>query len=294
MREDIHNFSKFIPLFVTPKKDELFSSWFYRLSRSNYCTTRKFSKQFLRLTFRIRNDYDYHSSENFVNQVNKIVPIEKSLLKELSIKSFNDKLFLPVLHNKPNKWILRKVQFSKGDSKLSFQYCASCRKGYFEKWYRLILFTNCLDCGIPLIERCTICNKPINYLKQDVGRKHINLDLSIETCYHCLQNITGNELFKTSAYQTDIQEQLNWRDLILKPAPNQILYFEVLYTIASGIRYLHPDLVSELSLKFGFELNSISKRRTLNELGANDRCVLFKTADHILFSTTSYQSHNGS
>lgn len=135
-------------------------------------------------------------------------------------------------------------------------YCPRClqRDGeapYYRTSWRLAFHVVCPTCGIYLHERCPACGKPVNFFRIELGRKSVNADRPISTCYQCAFDLSQSPACAVSPKTLRRYRSLyrisreGWNQAV--PYPHQ--YFRVLRQIigllasrSERVRMLQIDL----------------------------------------------------
>lgn len=227
-----------IPTTVTPREDELLSSWLYRLSQVNYTKAHTFTK-FHFPKFQVWNrDIDKLANTAFFQIASQLTTIPVKEIEALSLRDYEGSLYEYCNANGNQKWVLPVKIFHRTRLRNGLQFCPSClikdgKNPYFRRSWRLSLSICCPDCQILLHDQCPFCEKPVTFFRNELGFKLSTTSLPIYLCCYC-----KNDLRKSPRYPAKIgvvSAQIRLKKYLtqgfVRDLPYALQYFEVLYQV---------------------------------------------------------------
>lgn len=223
---------------MSPREDELLSSWLYRLSQVNYVKAHTFAK-FHFPKFQVWNrDIDKLAGNEFFAIASELTSIPVREIEALSLRSYEGSLFEQCNVNGNQKWILPLKIFHRTRLRNGLQFCPSCltkdgSNPYFRKYWRLSLFVCCPLCQILLHDQCPFCEKPVSFFRNELGVKLSTTSLPIYRCCHCKNDLRNSPRYPckigVASFQIRLKKVLSLG--YTKDHQYSIQYFEVLYQL---------------------------------------------------------------
>ncbi|MDX9694386.1 MAG: TniQ family protein [Bacteroidales bacterium] len=157
------------PYYLPPEKDELFTSWFCRLSNNHDVKTNTFIQNYFGRNVPFWNrDIDVLEPENIINIMVKHTPLRIENIHEMFLKNYEGFAYYKYHRDGTIKNILPLGINHRKRKQFGQQCCTKClSKGpvYFKKSWRLITSVVCTECNQLLIDRCYKCGSPITYFR---------------------------------------------------------------------------------------------------------------------------------
>jgi TniQ len=242
-----------LPIHLQPKNDELLSSWLVRLSIAHVMRPDTFYSLLFNRPPRFPTRIDEISDETTTWR-----PL--ALATGLSVDRVKDTTLIPYGHNLRQavymgsndprhmsyEWVMpadhRKSQFKF----FGLQYCPSClaegETPYFRRIWRLAFVTLCGAHRRLLLDRCTYCGSPVDFLRNAsrVNKKNRSA-ASMTKCHSCQFDlrsaVTQTPRLSIFSEGFEFQEALLkalWWDVIRAPQGKIYsveVYFETLHTL---------------------------------------------------------------
>lgn len=172
--------------YIPPKKDELFSSWYFRLSDMHKIKSHSFSKIYFDNAQIWNRDIDLYCSKLIKEKIINHTPLSINEIENLFLTSYKDLLYnedkyrigliapLGIFHRKRR---LNGLKFCPG--------CLINDNAYFRKNWRLSSSLVCTHCKIFLLNSCPSCRSPICFYRLETGYKSSLLNYPLNICWNC-------------------------------------------------------------------------------------------------------------
>lgn len=185
------NFNKQIwPGYISPENDELFSSWFIRLSSEHRIKSHSFSKIYFNNASIWNRDIDLYCPEVIKEKIKAHTILSDIQVENLFLSSYQDLLFN---ENKDKLLTINPLGILHRMRKLNgLRYCPSCiesEKVYFRKKWRLQTSLICSKCNLLLLDNCPTCKSPICFYRLETGLKNSLLEYPLNKCWRCKNNL---------------------------------------------------------------------------------------------------------
>ncbi len=190
--------SHFIRVHPQPKKEELFSSWFARMSIANLSIPQSFASVYFGEYLNcILNDPDWGTLRLYEEVAKRVnFPFEK--IFNLSLRTYEGLLFEdPGIYNNCKPFINPVKPVGGRFRKHGLRYCPECLKedNYFRKLWRITFYTACLKHKVFLLDRCPECGSPVTPLKWKLSVNH----------FHCF--VCGFDFREASSEKVPIESE---------------------------------------------------------------------------------------
>lgn len=177
------------PGYLKPEKDELFTSWFCRLSDNHSVKTNTFIQNYFgRNTPFWNRDIDVLAPENIIRLIHEHTPLAKEDIQELFLKSYEGYAFDQYRSTGSIRNILPLGIHHRKRKQFGQQCCTKCLSKdvfYFKRSWRLITSVICTECNHLLIDRCYVCGSPISFFRVNI-RSFSNLStMEFQPMYLC-------------------------------------------------------------------------------------------------------------
>ena len=157
------------PYYLPPEKDELFTSWFCRLSNNHDVKTNTFIQNYFGRNVPFWNrDIDVLEPENIINIMVKHTPLRIENIHEMFLRNYEGFAYYKYHHDGTIRNILPLGINHRKRKQFGQQCCTKCLSMgtvYFKKSWRLITSVVCTECNQLLIDRCYKCGSPITYYR---------------------------------------------------------------------------------------------------------------------------------
>lgn len=210
-------------LYIPPNPDELFSSWYLRLTQAHAVKSHSFAKYYFPSQQFWTRDVDNMPTDYLRKIIFDSTPLTYNTIESLFLTSYQDYLFEN--HN-PNGFtsgilplgIVHRKRKHKG-----LLYCPNCLKNnaYYKKKWRLTISYVCCDCGVLLKDCCPECKKPIVFHRLEQGNKNTVMISSLSLCSNCNYDLTENSV---KATEIQLLNQSNINNILQVGYSNHIQY----------------------------------------------------------------------
>ncbi|UKB79556.1 TniQ family protein [Chryseobacterium sp. MEBOG07] len=224
--------------YIPPYKDEIFSSWFFRLSQAHLLKSHSFSKAVLKGYSMWNRDNDLAANEDLIQILADNTPLHTTEINNLFLKSYEGFLYEKLnIFGFTTGIIPLKIYHRKRKGN-SIMYCPSClqNKPYYKKQWRIFYSIACTECGVELNDHCTQCKNPVTFHRLEQGYKYEILRIPLNHCAYCGYDISQNPI-RASKIQLMFQKKINF--YLMKGFTENLnyshLYFSMLYKICSLI-----------------------------------------------------------
>ncbi|MGG8497149.1 TniQ family protein [Tenacibaculum sp. TC6] len=227
------------PFYVAPKEDELFTSWFYRMSLECGIRPIPFSNScFGRDTPFWNRDIDFIIPKKIIQIVLKYTPLNKEEVINMSLQKYSGLAFENLKLNSHNFNVNPIGVKHRKRKQYGLVYCPSCiNDNYFRISWRLQTSIFCVKCKKRLIDRCFKCNEPISFYRINFGRKK-RMNEFLFFCSNC-----GADLRKVNIQEITLSELLyqNFIDTTIRLGYNHVSnysfsYIKVLLMLSSKVK----------------------------------------------------------
>ncbi|MGE8433486.1 TniQ family protein [Chryseobacterium joostei] len=204
--------SKILPGYIPPEKDELLSSWIFRLSQSHKIKPFSFTKFYFKETAFWNRDVDKFIYGTVIDQLTKITPLSKNDILNLHLISYKDIVFNTPLVVSHTRGITNLGIYHRKRKNYGLLACPKClrKKCYYKKSWRLLTSLICTECKCHLIDHCSNCNSPIIFQRLDIGDKSNHKNIPIYLCWLCNFDLrTEFEVVAVDSLIYDYQKYIN-------------------------------------------------------------------------------------
>lgn len=226
------------PLYTPPYTDELFSSWFFRISQAHQIKSHTFGRIYFENHSFWNRDVDLLCPTNVSGIIEKNTPLSIIEINNLFLKSFEGYLFENINNAGFTIGISSLKMYHRKRKGYGLLFCPNClnQKSYYKKSWRIFYSIACTNCAVLLNDHCFNCKSPIAFHRLEQGKRDFTNEYPLNTCYHCLKSLSAYTL-PASDIQVNYQKQID--NYIDKGFTTKLsyshLYFEMLYKIATLI-----------------------------------------------------------
>ncbi len=198
------------PFYLKPQKNELFSSWIYRMSiESNVKPIPFINSCFGRNISFWNRDIDLNIPENIIRIIANHTPLNRGEVENMSLKKYLGFAFESIDLNSLNKNISSLGIRHRKRRKFGLTFCPSClNDNYFRVSWRLLTTIVCLECREYLYDRCLKCGSPVSFHRINVGESR-KINPNLFDCFNC-----GYDLRNMSRIQKPKEEELYYQKFI--------------------------------------------------------------------------------
>lgn len=185
---------------LTPKQDELLSSWLLRICRYHHLKPHTFCDiVWPRLSIWNR-DIDLSASNEILEVLASNTLANLSSSKSTSLLSYQGILTDYISIKTKNKWLTSLGVLHRTHKRFGQMYCPNClaEDGYYKKLWRVTISTECTKHKVPLLDCCQTCLSP-------VVPKRVDFKSPISDCFNCGSSL-GRQNQKTSQ-SSDLRRQ---------------------------------------------------------------------------------------
>ncbi|MGG5209229.1 TniQ family protein [Chryseobacterium sp. MIQD13] len=196
--------------YIPPYPDELFSSWFFRLSQAHHVKSHSFGRYYFKNQQFWNRDVDNMPSQYLKDIIFNNTPLNYSSISQLFLTSYESFLFES--HNPFGRTmgILPLGIMHRKRKNNGLLFCPLCLKKhpYYRKSWRIFVSYICCKCRVLLRDSCPVCNEPIAFHRLEQGDKNKIQTHSLNHCSFCLYDLSS-EYKMASSLQLDYQQKIN-------------------------------------------------------------------------------------
>ena len=201
------------PSSFPPNDDEVLSSWLVRLAHAHHHKVHTFCTVICPQEQIWTRDLDLNPPQKLVEQLVTYTIASEAQVNGTMLGTLEGIIQETINHNGANPTILPLGVFHRKRKLKGQQYCVSClvkdgETPYFRRRWRLSFWTVCEDCGCYLDEECPHCQFPINFFRQELGKKNSGPGPLLSNCYNCQQNITHQNTRKAPDGLVEFQSEI--------------------------------------------------------------------------------------
>jgi TniQ len=159
------NILRQFPFACNPQEDEVFSSWFFRLSKGNLIDATKFARFIFRDYFIFRIDCDIGLPEKIRNTISDKFCLSREKVDSLFLNGYVGNYLTEFHSNGHDREVLSGRTRVEKRNNFAQQFCPLCLDEeipYFRRKWRLTAITVCLKHSVVLSDRCRWCLSPAN------------------------------------------------------------------------------------------------------------------------------------
>lgn len=230
------------PGYIPPQKDELLSSWLFRVSIEHQIKPHSFTLFYFKDPNIWNRDIDKYISPKITNLIQEYTPLNIHQIKDLQLGSYENTLFEGSLNPAYTEGLTNLGIYHRKRKQNGLLLCPSCISKapyYYRKDWRLLSTIICTDCNSYLLDHCPECASPIAFQRLDIGDKSNHKEYPIYLCWNChydfrkaYKSVLGNNL--ALEYQLFINETI--RTGFNELSPYSFLYFKVLFLFLKRIK----------------------------------------------------------
>lgn len=208
-------YSRYLPASKSPQEDELLSCWLIRLAHSHLLKAHSFTK-ILWPDIEIWNrDIDLNPNPRLIKSLSEITCYSESEIHNTTLQAYQGILFnnhIPTIANA--NWILSLSKYHRIIRNKAILFCPSCLGNdginpYFRKKWRLAISFCCPSCKIKLHDCCPECQKPISFIRNEIGKKSNLSEQPISYCSFCSFDLSKSPRINADSTDIDLQIELN-------------------------------------------------------------------------------------
>lgn len=178
---------KYLPGYVPPLKNELLSSWLFRLSIQHKMKPISFTRFYFKNNCVGNRDIDKYINDDLLNSILKYTPLKEMDVKMMMLTSYENVLYKGELKPAYTLGITNLGIYSTNRKGNGLLLCSKCiiNNEYFRKEWRLHTSLVCLECNNYLIDKCPNCNSPIAFQRLSIGDKDVYSETPVYYCWNC-------------------------------------------------------------------------------------------------------------
>lgn len=228
--------------YIPPYTDELFSSWFFRISQAHHVKSHSFGRYYFKNQLFWNRDVDNMPTQYLKNVIFDNTPLDFSSIENLFLTSYQSYLFES--HNPYGRTtgILPLGIMHRKRKNNGLLFCPLCLKKhpYYRKSWRIFVSYVCCECKVLLRDSCPVCNEPIAFHRLEQGDKNKIKTRSLNYCAFCLFDLASQYEF-ANGLQLDYQQKINFalEQGFAENYPYSFAYFKLLTTIAGLLSRRH-------------------------------------------------------
>lgn len=279
-----------LPIMTYPYKDELFSSWLFRLASSNISKAHTFTRFHLPGYNIWNRDIDRLAQDSMIERLSTLTEIPFEKIFNLTLRSYETNLFEVANKQTKQKWVLALGVYHRTWKNNGLQFCPSClsndNQPYFRKAWRLATSVVCTRCQLLLHDCCPNCNTPVTFFRTDIGFKIDIAPMAIVICPNCDFDLRNSPCYPpmigTLGFQHKINRTLKVNAWHGKPA---FEYFNVLYQVLKILRSnskCYKDFKGIIMNSEGMRISDLPVGKELETMSTIEREHLIRIGSWIL------------
>ncbi len=230
-----------LPGYVPPLKNELLSSWMFRLAQEHKIKPQSFTKFYFDAPFFWSRDVDKSLPARVLKSIVEVTPLDMSEVKELQLDSYSGVVFEGELISCFTEGISNLGIYHRTRNRKGLLVCPMCldKEPIYRKDWRLLSSIVCVECMCRLIDECPKCNSPIVFQRLEIGDKANFKALPIYLCSNCMFDLRkiSTPIGKNSIYF----EYQNYIDKTIENGFNNnvsysFLYFKILFLLLRRVK----------------------------------------------------------
>ncbi len=178
-----------LPIHPDIFKDELLSSWIYRLSLSNGLKAHQFSKLCFPKIEIWNRDIDKSAPDELINLLSQYTKLDINKIRNTALKSYESYLYEKHISNSNLKWVMPLGVYHRKRKLPGLVFCPLCLKEdnipYFRKHWRLSFNVICKKHKVKMIDKCCYCNSIIAFHRNDFKDRNYITSAPITQCSIC-------------------------------------------------------------------------------------------------------------
>lgn len=255
------------PGFIAPQKNEIFTSWYFRLCTEHLIKTHSFSKFYLNNTNIWNRDIDQYCPEIIKEKIKQHTILGTNQINDLFLDSYNGYLF-------NTEYSTRAINdlglYHRKRMRYGLTYCPGCldeKIKYYKKQWRLASSIICTECNLFLLDRCPHCNNPICFHRLENGYKNSLAINSMDTCSYCMKKLTEVSFKLADPKYIEYQKYI---DRTLSEGYNDktqysFQYFDVLHVLQNklftkSLKWNKIKISAEKKFSINFTLENINQK----------------------------------
>ena len=175
------------PGYIPPEKDELLSSWIYRVANEHKIKPYSFTRYYFNNPSFWTRDVDKFITTNVLNTILKYTPLNELQIKQMLLSSFDNVIYQGRLSVSYTNGLTNLGIFSAKRKGYGLLLCSKCliKNPYYKKEWRLLTSLICLTCKSYLIDNCPKCNNPIIFHRLSMDDKNNYFENPLYLCWNC-------------------------------------------------------------------------------------------------------------
>jgi len=236
------------PAHLKPLPDELLSSWLVRLARAHSLKLHTFCSITWPGKAMWNRDIDKSVDDEVLNVLARKTGTAIERVRQTALADFEGMVYEKHNPYGNTRLILSLGIYHRIHKGYGLQFCAACLKDdedpYFRRIWRLAFITTCTIHNKTLLDRCPICEEPMNFHRNQYQ------DKSITICHICGEDMRDCAKYQRTSYKQEIifQKKLvygikdGWYVISDKEQMYSILLFNVLRQIMKVLLVKHKEL----------------------------------------------------
>jgi TniQ len=178
-----------LPVHLTPQTDEILSSWLVRLAMAHGMKVHSFCSISFPQNAIWNRDIDKCANDDLLKSLSLLTATSIERVRETTLADLEG--FLYEKHNTygPNPWLLPIGVYHRKRIQFGMQYCSRCLSEdnipYFRRKWRLTFMIFCEKHKVLLKDRCSSCQSPVNFHRNELGDFHKLVSTSLTICHIC-------------------------------------------------------------------------------------------------------------
>jgi DNA-directed RNA polymerase subunit RPC12/RpoP len=260
-----------MPGYLPPFEDELFTSWYLRLSINHRIKNYNFTQFYFGSHSIWNRDFDLNPNESLITNLVQQTPLNKCEIEQLFLRSYVGSYVPSLNFDSVNRYILPLGIYHRLRRKNGQLFCPSCLNNeipFYKKTWRLVYSLICRECKVELFDKCGKCSSPIMFYRLDIGRYDSIKELNLNRCWNCGYNLIYDTIQPSSAELINFQfEMLDLKGKDNKVFLNRIEFYIVLLSIICyhGTNKVKMSFFQEFGIdqSIKFDFSQIASRKIL-------------------------------
>jgi TniQ. len=205
---------KYWPVRPRPLPGEILTSWLVRIAHAHGFSAQSFCDRAFGSHYQIWNrDIDRQAPNWLLKHISMKTGHPLWRVKRMSLAIYEGRLFPKALLSGKQQWLLPLHIYHRTRHGFGTQFCPICvqvaKEPYFQRIWRLALYTFCPYHGIMLHDRCPKCKQAVAYFRQGIGAESYTEANPLSICVNCGFDLAQTEVRPLYVWDEDVHRR--WR-----------------------------------------------------------------------------------
>ena len=299
-----------LPVHLQPKTDELLSSWLVRLAIAHAMKPETFYSLLSPRNPRLPLHIDETTDARVLYLIKSVTGLSIERVKATTLATYRETLpryYSPGpsglrSRSMSYQWVMPISSARSQYQLFGLQYCPDClskdEAPYFRRRWRFAFVTMCGTHRILLLDRCTHCGLPIDFIRNasKAGKKQ-GMILTMTRCHSC--NFDVRAAVSLSPPHSTFSDDFEFQEFLLKALEKEevqvhpgeshpvALFFHKLYCLANLVAFgkFGAFIRTQLCERYGIKKFAVvqpEKYRSLEVLNVGERFGLMRVAGRVM------------